>query len=232
MRKVFFITVALVVAIALLAGGYWYVASQSANGLPGVPSKREDRYSQSAFQQWLEGDPARQRDYAAFTAFLAREGVGDAVPAWQLLRTEPHIRPQCERPPFLVPPQEDWPRIVPVLRVVRDEIEPLVGEVEVKSAYRSPSLNACIKGASRSRHLSFAAVDLVAPDQPDNETLFRKLCAFHRAKGQRLAIGLGAYFDPAEAAKNRYGRFHIDTSGYRSWGYSFGSGSSGCRYLD
>lgn len=221
-----------VTALALAGGAFAVLHGDWLKPPIQKASAPEDLYSHEAFQKWLAEDAAHREDFDRFGAFLARNRVDDAVPAWQLLRTEPHIRPQCERPAFLMPPEDQWEAIVPVLRVVRDEIEPLVGPVEVESAFRGQALNACIKGASRSRHLAFAAVDLIALDQPDNRALFETLCRFHRDRGPRLSLGLGAYFDPEEADKNRRGRFHIDVSGYRTWGSSYHSGSSGCRYLD
>jgi hypothetical protein len=187
-------------------------------------------YSQAAFDDWLGKDDHRAA-FAGFTAYLEQRGVGEVVPAWQLTRTDFTGRASCQRPQFLVPPRADWPHIVPVLMLVRDEIVPLVGRVEVYSSYRTADFNTCVGGASRSRHLGFRALDLVAPDQENNRTLFATLCRLHRGKGARYNMGLGAYFDIEREGRNRYGRFHVDVSGYRSWGYSQHNDSSACRSI-
>jgi hypothetical protein len=42
---------------------------------------------------------------------------------------------------------------------------------------------------------------------------------------------LGSYFDPAKIMANRNARFHVDGTGWRSWGFSKKAASSGCRLL-
>jgi hypothetical protein len=120
---------------------------------------------------------------------------------------------------------------VPALRIVRDRVIPVLGRVEVRSVYRSASLNTCVNGAPQSRHLSFAAIDMVALDQPDSRTTFTKLCAAWIKAGPKSGWGLGAYFDPAKIMANRDARFHVDGTGWRSWGFSKKAASSACRLL-
>ena len=196
-----------------------------------VAAMLPDLHSHVAFENWLAEDPARRAEFDAFSAFLDRQGVGDVVPAWQLTRADITRRTHCNVPPFLLAPRADWPNIVPVLAVVRDGIEPLVGEVEVHSSYRTADFNTCVGGASRSRHLGFHALDLVAVEPKNNRTLFTALCRFHRRHGARHNMGLGAYFDVEREGSNRNGRFHVDVSGFRSWGYSKHGESSACRVL-
>jgi hypothetical protein len=188
-------------------------------------------YSQAAFQDWQAEDERHRAAFAEFTRYLGEQGVGDVVPAWQLTRTDFTGRAACERPQFLIPPRQNWNRIVPVLALVRDEIVPLVGPVEVMSSYRTTDFNTCVGGAAASRHLGFRALDLIAREQLSNRELFGILCRLHRQKGARYAMGLGAYFDPEREGQNRYGRFHIDVSGHRSWGYSQHGDSSACRVI-
>lgn len=193
--------------------------------------ERIDPYSRSSFDAWLDRDPAHRARFADFSKFLAINGVGQVVPAWQLMRTDRTPIVGCKRPAFLLPPRQEWHNVVPVLRLVRDEIIPRIGPVEVVSAYRTAEFNGCVGGASRSRHLGFAAVDLIAHNQPDKREMFRQLCAIQRKLGPRSQIGLGAYFNPGSLTAPNSGRFHIDVSGYRSWGYSKHAGSSGCRFF-
>lgn len=190
-----------------------------------------DPHSHAAFEDWLAGEPGRGAAFAEFTRYLDSHGVGNVLPAWQLTRADITRRIHCKVPPFLLPPREDWRNIVPVLALVRDEIEPLVGQVEVHSSYRTTDFNACVGGASRSRHLGFQALDLVAAEPQDNRALFTSLCRLHREKGARYRMGLGAYFDVEREGRNRLGRFHVDVSGRRSWGYSQHGDSSACRVI-
>ncbi|QJQ32698.1 hypothetical protein GV829_09785 [Sphingomonas lacunae] len=117
------------------------------------------------------------------------------------------------------------------MKLVKEEAIPAVGRVEVASAFRLEALNACSKGASNSRHLTFAALDLIPLDQPDTVTSFTKLCARWRQAGARSKWGLGAYYDPAKPQHNQVARFHVDGTGWRTWGFSYGRASSGCNSL-
>lgn len=185
-------------------------------------------YSEEAFAGWRMDNPDEAARFEALADFLDAEGVGSVVPAWQLTRTDNNSRRTCERPQFLVPPRESWGRIVPVLKLVRDHVVPEIGPVEVSSSYRTTAFNDCIGGASRSRHLDFAAVDLRPIETISNPELFRRLCALQQRLGPSSRFGLGAYFDPSRPGKAS-GRFHVDVSGYRNWGYSQHADSSGCR---
>lgn len=185
-------------------------------------------YSTEAFEQWQASDADSSHAFAEFESFLADRGVAGVVPAWQLTRTDSNPMRTCQRAQFLVPPREDWPNIVPVLELVRDHIIPELGQVEVASAYRTQDFNECMGGASKSRHLGFAAVDLVPSKPIASRELFERLCAIQKRLGPASRFGLGAYFDPSLPGRST-GRFHVDVSGYRSWGYSQHADSSGCR---
>ncbi len=185
-------------------------------------------YSQKAFDQWVAEDTQRSAEYGHFADFLATHEVDGVVPVWQLMRTDSNRAKDCERPQFLIPPREDWNNIVPVLELVRDYVQPEIGRVEVQSSYRTLDFNECIGGASRSKHLSFSAVDLTAVEPLPNRELFARLCRLQARLGPSSRFGLGAYFNP-EHPDRATGRFHVDVSGYRSWGYSKHAQSSGCR---
>jgi len=222
----------LIAALLLLAGiavGWGWLADRH----PGwsAPISTAQRYSHASFERWLAEQPGRSADFVAFEHFLAGEGVSGVVPDWQLLRTDMNDRIGCPRPAFLLPPRRDWANIVPALRLLRDHVIPVVGKVEVVSSYRSEGFNACVGGAGQSRHLSFSAVDLVAEPEIENRDLFTRLCALHGRLGAASRFGLGAYFDPASDGRNRRGRFHVDATGFRSWGFSKQAQSSGCRLL-
>lgn len=220
--------------VALLAlGALVWGAVRLADRHPGwnAPISTSQRYARASFEKWLTEQPGRRAEFQAFERYLAEQGVSDAVPDWQLLRTDLNDRIGCPRPAFLLPPRENWQRIVPALRLIRDHVVPAIGKVEVVSSYRNAAFNACVGGAGQSRHLSFAAVDLVARAEIDNRDLFIRLCALHRRLGPASRFGLRAYFDPTKDGRNHRGRFHVDATGYRSWGFSKKAGSSGCRLL-
>ena len=100
----------------------------------GVPSVGgQDR---EEFEIWLAKAPDRAERVAAFEAFLRRERVSGVLPNHQILRTdERHWR--CGAA-FDLPPRAEWPLIVPTLRLLRDEVKPAVGAVEVVSGFRRP----------------------------------------------------------------------------------------------
>ena len=60
---------------------------------------------------------------------------------------------------------------------------------EVVSGWRSPAINTWVNGASRSRHLEFKALDLVAANRPDRHKLYADLCALQRAAESKSAMG-------------------------------------------
>ena len=60
---------------------------------------------------------------------------------------------------------------------------------------------------------------------------FADLCAMQSKLGAGSRKGLGAYFDPARPEANRQGRFHIDASGYRTWGFDYSARTNPCPLL-
>ncbi|MEW4447478.1 D-Ala-D-Ala carboxypeptidase family metallohydrolase [Qipengyuania sp. JC766] len=187
--------------------------------------------SEAAFERWLAKEPERAPQFRKLQGFLQAQGVGQIVPAWQLTRVDAYYAAECGIEPFALPPEDLWPNVVPALRLVRDEVIPAVGPVEVRSSYRTPELNVRAGGAGGSRHLDFAAVDLGTQDRQRGEALYRTLCAMHESAGAGSRMGLGAYYDPDEPGYAG-GRFHVDASGYRSWGRGYTRASSPCRSFD
>jgi Peptidase M15 len=187
--------------------------------------------SKSDFDLWVEETPERATEFERFSTFLGRNGVGHVVPIWSLTRGDKDRTRLCAGAGFIIPPRHLWGNMVPALRLVERRVIPMVGRVEVVSVYRSADLNRCARGAPASRHLKFSALDMIAPMQPDGRTLFAKLCASWKAAGPKSSWGLGAYFDPLRPTANRQARFHVDATGWRSWGFSKKAASSGCRLL-
>lgn len=190
-----------------------------------------DPSSQAAFQAWLREDADRRAEFADFGAFLKARGVADIVPVWQMARVDGQYAARCQSGYFAMPPREQWGQIIATLRLVGDQVIPVTGPLEVVSGWRSPAINACVQGASRSAHLDFKALDLVAIDRRDRRKLFADLCGMQRKAGAVSAMGLGAYFNPVDPPANREGRFHIDASGYRTWGFDYTAKTNPCPVL-
>lgn len=187
--------------------------------------------SRPAFDRWLSSRAGRTEDYAAFEQFVARAGYGDMLPAWTMLRAERRRSARCHAEPFVMPPRRVWPNILPALKLVRERVMPAIGAVEVASAFRDTTLNDCSGGAGQSRHMTFSAFDLEPTAQPDATTSFTLLCRAWRRAGAASDWGLGAYYDAAHLNWNSKGRFHVDGTGWRTWGFSKHRASSGCNTL-
>jgi Peptidase M15 len=176
-----------------------------------------DEREPDRFAKWQKTG-TNNADAAALQRYLNDQRVGNVIPLHQLLRSDTKWR-LCGADAFDVPPKSLWPNMVPTLRLIRDEVEPMIGPVEAQSVFRSPAINRCIRGASQSYHLRFHAIDM-RPDKGVTRTeLIKKLCKLHAARGKALNMGLGIYSGT---------RFHIDTAGYRRWGHDHRAGTSPC----
>jgi uncharacterized protein YcbK (DUF882 family) len=173
--------------------------------------------SQHGFAKWQAIDGNRQAT-ERLAKFLTAEKVADVIRLDQLLRSDTQWR-RCDAEPFAIPPKDKWRDIVPTLRLIRDEVQPLIGPVEAMSVFRTTNINRCINGASRSYHLQFRAIDVRPVKDVSRAELIQKLCALHARKGKALNMGLGIY---------KGSRFHIDTAGYRRWGHDHHAISSPC----
>ena len=224
--------------VMVLLLGLFALATASLAGLGDVQRSPNDTGpgSAGAFNRWLfieHSDNAgwKAQDYAAFQSMLQSEGVAGIVPTWQLWRVDAQFASRCGEDYFAMPPKDRWRDIIPTLRLLRDEVIPVTGPLEVVSGWRSPAINTCVKGAARSKHLEFKALDLIAASRPDRRKLFAQLCAMQRAAGSKSAMGLGAYLDLTDLERNTEGRFHIDASGYRTWGHDYTAKTNPCPQL-
>lgn len=181
------------------------------------------------FSRWLSASQDREIIYRNFVIYLENEGVDDVLPPWTLLIPDrQYMSAKCPIDAFVIPPKALWPNVVPSLKVLRAHVMPAVGQVQIASAYRPASFNACIGGAKKSAHLSFSAFDLIPSSQVDRDDMFKDLCVMWRRQPSGSKIGLGTYFSVNDPNRNRIGRFHIDTLGKRTWGSDFRSASSYC----
>ena len=179
------------------------------------------------FNAWLNSNSYRARQVADFQRYLnSRVGAQNVPPMSQLLTTA-RSWSKCGYEPYQLPPQELWANIVPTLRLYGElkhqGILPISSEI--RSVYRSPGLNGCAGGADSSKHMNASAIDIWVPEYEDNlwrlSTMQDGLCQFWQYQGQSHNFGLGLYAT---------GAIHLDTDGYRKWGFNHASSSSSCRY--
>jgi hypothetical protein len=160
--------------------------------------------SQAEFQVF-EADHRQQ--VAELQAHLTAKGVGDVVPVWTLLRQGTDYAALGE-PAFAMPPVELWDGIVPTLEVLRDDVIPRVGTIEVVSGFRTERYNERAGGASKSRHRWFEAVDVVPQRTWTRTELHTDLLGWWAERGPEHEVGLGLY---------KGVRFHVDTHRHRRW---------------
>ena len=167
-----------------------------------------------AFAMWRAG---QAQTVDALARHLGEQGVADVLPLHQLLRSASSWQ-ACAAEPFALPPAEQWPAVVQVLRLLQAlQAAGVVGRaLEIHSGYRGPALNTCAQGAAGSAHLRSFALDFTPADGVDPT---ERLCAFWRDQGQAWRMGLSRY--PS-------GRIHIDTAGYRTWGADHTGRSAVC----
>jgi hypothetical protein len=162
--------------------------------------------SDDQFTDYLSRDD-NQRRYQDLVDYLEQEGVGDVVAARHLLRQGTDWE-SVDLPPFAIPPDTLWPKVVNTLEVLRDDVIPAVGPIEVVSGFRTRAYNEVAGGATRSKHLEFSAVDVIPLEEIDRDELVSRLKAIWNDQGPAKEIGLGLYDGV---------RFHIDTGGFRTW---------------
>ncbi len=188
-----------------------------------------DYYGNSAadLQTWLGNNRFRAQEVANYQRYLtSRLGAQNVPPLEQLLTTARSWN-RCGYEPFQLPPQELWANAVPTLRLYSQLKNQgiLPRSTEIRSVYRSPNLNNCAGGAENSKHMTAGAMDIWVPEYEGNlwqlSRMQDSLCQFWQYQGQSMDFGLGLYST---------GAIHLDTQGYRKWGFNNTSSSSACRY--
>ena len=179
------------------------------------------------FNAWLNSNSYRARQVAEYQRYLSsRVGTQNVPPLSQLLTTA-RSWDKCGYEPYQLPPRELWSNIVPTLQLYSELKNQgvLPSNTEIRSVYRSPGLNECAGGASSSKHMNASAMDIWVPEYEDNlwrlSTMQDGLCQFWQYQGKPYNFGLGLYAT---------GAVHLDTDGYRKWGFNHASSSSSCRY--
>ena len=186
-----------------------------------------NNYSSTDFNTWLNSNSYRASQVASFQRYLnTRVGAGNVPPLSQLLTTA-RSWDKCGYEPYQLPPQELWANIVPTLQLYSQLKSQgvLPANSEIRSVYRSPGLNECAGGAGSSKHMTAGAIDIWVPEYESSpwqrSRMQDGLCEFWQYQGQSHNFGLGLYST---------GAIHLDTDGYRKWGFNHASSGSPCRY--
>ena len=186
-----------------------------------------NNYSSTDFNTWLNSNSYRASQVASFQRYLnARVGAGNVPPLSQLLTTA-RSWDKCGYEPYQLPPQDLWANIVPTLQLYSQLKSQgvLPANSEIRSVYRSPGLNECAGGAGSSKHMTAGAIDIWVPEYESSpwqrSRMQDGLCEFWQYQGQSHKFGLGLYST---------GAIHLDTDGYRKWGFNHASSGSPCRY--
>ncbi|MCQ3830010.1 hypothetical protein HXX02_11180 [Microbulbifer elongatus] len=162
--------------------------------------------TEASLNQFLRQGRNR-REFAQLEQFLKQAGVADATAPENLLRQGSDWL-DIDEPPFAIPPRDYWPNMVATLKLIRDELVPAIGPVDIVSAFRSDAYNRKAGGSKRSKHKSFCGVDLVPQSNISRKELIEELRSLHARLGPASHMGLGIYSGV---------RFHVDTCGFRHW---------------
>lgn len=190
----------------------------------------DDDYGQGRvvdFNAWLNSDRYRAQQVVSYQRYLGTQVGAKNVPPLDQLLTTARSWEKCGYEPYQLPPQELWSNIVPTLRLYSQLKSQgiLPANTEIRSVYRSPALNDCAGGAESSKHMTAGAMDIWVPDYEDNPwrlgQLQDGLCQFWQYQGASHNFGLGLYAT---------GAIHLDTQGYRKWGFNHAVNSSACQY--
>ena len=179
------------------------------------------------FNVWLNNNSYRVKQVAEYQRYLSSQVGTKNVPPLSQLLTTARSWSKCGYEPYQLPPQELWANIVPTLRLYSELKQQgiLPASSEIRSVYRSPGLNDCAGGADSSKHMNASAMDIWVPEYEYNpwqrSTMQDGLCQFWQYQGSGHNFGLGLYAT---------GAIHLDTDGYRKWGFNHASSGSPCRY--
>ncbi|WP_261818024.1 D-Ala-D-Ala carboxypeptidase family metallohydrolase [Vibrio gallicus] len=109
---------------------------------------------------------------------------------------------------FTIPAKKQVPNMVRTVKFIQQHVEPVLGPLIPVSGDRTQYYNQTSGGATKSKHLSFCALDLVPINNITRSELHKKLWSIYNAVGRKNNMGMGIYSGV---------RFHIDTCGFRNW---------------
>lgn len=179
------------------------------------------------YTNWLF-QTQNQQQLSQYKAYLKQRQADFIVPDYQMLRSAREWQ-NCNASEYNIPPMEVWEYAVPTLKLfktLKDQGIISANNIEVTSSYRSPNLNSCAGGAKSSSHVKNAAIDFrIGPENPTPEDTYQiqqtkiALCRFWQTQGKYYNMGIGIY---------ESGQIHIDTLGFRTWGYNHSWRTSLC----
>jgi len=174
---------------------------------------------QVAFRAWLN-TPAAANAHAYLSDL--QHHTRQPLSLFELTYNRHPAPVDCPYALFAIPPKTQWKNLVPALHIL-DQLhdQHLIKTFRIISVYRDPIANRCVQGSKKSQHLLHHAIDFqVPPDRPNASiSTAAQLCQFWKTQGRALNLGLGVYDQ---------NRFHIDGSGYRTWGLDHRRASSPC----
>ncbi|HEY8567539.1 D-Ala-D-Ala carboxypeptidase family metallohydrolase [Microbulbifer sp.] len=194
------------VLLLVLLLGLWVYLQFQAREKPYVELKGYRVATVASLNDFLRTG-ANRREFGQFALFLEEAGVADTIEPENLLRQGSDWL-DINEPPFAIPPRQQWPNIVATLKLIRDEVVPSIGPVDIVSAFRTETYNRKAGGSQKSKHRSFCGVDLVPRSNIGRTELVEELHNLHARLGPDSNMGLGIYSGV---------RFHVDTCGYRRW---------------
>ncbi|WP_105102436.1 D-Ala-D-Ala carboxypeptidase family metallohydrolase [Microbulbifer pacificus] len=192
--------------LLLLLLGLWVYLLYQAREKPYIELKGYRVATPASFSAFLSSG-ANRREFEQFERFLESAGVADATEPANLLRQGSDWL-DINEPPFAIPPRKYWPNMVATLKLIRDELVPSIGPVDIVSAFRTETYNRKAGGSETSKHQSFCGVDLVPRANISRRELIEELRSLHARLGPDSKMGLGIYSGV---------RFHVDTCGFRRW---------------
>lgn len=211
--KIIKVTIVILVTVTIFPGCAIWQSEKWSSSFIKVKNKihrflffKEVIPSEEDFNKFIS-DNNNHRLYNEFVSYLEHHQLSHVVPPKQLLRQGTEWD-YLDLPPFVIPPKKDWKNILPVLVLIRDELKPVLKDIEVVSGYRNKEYNQKAGGAKKSRHLFFDAVDLIPRSEITKEELDTLLLSIWNKRGKRYNMGLGLYLKM---------RFHVDTFKYRIW---------------
>ena len=172
---------------------------KDSNSFYGAPTEQE-------FSDFISNN-TNYKEYKEFRKFLQENEVDGVIPIQHLCRQGTDWS-RLNTEPYAIPPQQHWHNILPTLKFIKNELIPIVGDIQVVSGYRTKEYNKHAHGAKRSKHLQFNAVDLVPVNYISREELHKILLSIWGKVGRKYNLGLGLYTKT---------RFHIDTARFRKW---------------
>ncbi|MCK7597851.1 DUF4381 family protein [Microbulbifer sp. CAU 1566] len=200
------VLVGVVLLLLLLLLGLWLYLQYKAAEKPYYELKGYRVATHASLNQFLRQGNHR-REFGQLARFLKEAGVAGTTEPENLLRQGSDWL-DLKEPPFAIPPQAVWANMVPTLKLIRDELEPTIGPVDIVSAFRTDQYNRKAGGSSKSKHKTFCGVDLVPRSNISRKELVEELRNLHARLGPDSHMGLGIYSGV---------RFHVDTCGFRRW---------------